>query len=174
MTRLNRYNENVVVLRDEDLGCIPWAIEWMIRYKFQRTGRWEIPEAHLATFQDIYNLESNTDGATKNNFTNILREIRRNHSTISLKHKYNFQNGTDKFQQIENLIGEEISIIMPIKPTPQSNAHIMPVYEVTPDIVRGINRITNQGNIETIPFRKNALIRMHDSGQSGKAIVYLP
>ena len=66
------------------------------------------------------------------------------------------------------------SELTPLSPlSPQSSAHIVPVIEVNQNTVEVIWRITDQGHQEISPFSKNDLIRWHDSGQSGRAIVCL-
>ncbi|MCJ7571910.1 MAG: hypothetical protein MUO82_08550 [Candidatus Thermoplasmatota archaeon] len=83
MAKLERYNEiNNVVQKREITGCIPWAIEWMIRYKGMVANDWKIPEGQLDVFQDNYDLESLCIGT--NSFQSIKTAIEHDYNTIQL------------------------------------------------------------------------------------------
>ena len=175
MTVLPRYSQIIVPLIDTDLGCTPWAIEWMIRYKANATNSWEIPECDLDIFQHKYNLHEQTGGDIENTYVNILEMAREFHPNIGLIHCNNYGNGqaVQKYQHIEQLIGQGMPCITTIRLPPQDNAHIVPVTEVGSDDVGVIWNITSSGHQEIRSFPKTDLYHMHNAGR-GKAFMYLP
>ena len=75
MPELNRYSEiNNVVQRSPITGCIPWAIEWMIRYKGVIHNYCKIPEVNLTNFQDDYDLAYRQ--IASNSFDSVVTAIK--------------------------------------------------------------------------------------------------
>ena len=175
MTTLARYNEIVPPLNDPVLGCIPWAIEWMMRYKGTVSGSWEIPSNQLHNFQTTYNLHRQTNGTTRNTYANILAAIIANHPNVGLVRCTTYQSGqaVQKFQRIESFIGQGIPCITSIKLRAQRNAHIVPVVEIRQDDIDVIWNIPNSGIQDIQSISKTDLFRMHNAGH-GTEFMYLP
>lgn len=175
MAILSGYDQINVHLIDPVYGCTPWAIEWMIRYKANVSGIWEIPTDDLDFFQYKYNLHEQTGGDIQNTYINILEMVREFHPNISLVHCNTYGNGQaqQKYQRIDQLIGQGIPCITTIRLSRQDNAHIVPVTEVRPDNVWVIWNITFSGHQDIRPFSKTSLFQMHDAGR-GRAFMYLP
>lgn len=175
MPSLPRYNQiNNAIQQDGVNGCIPWAIEWSVRYKNYITGQWRIPHGSLNTFQQDYNLFVKTHGAFQNTFDTILKEIRKYHSNTRLYHYRSFQagDGARKLNFLENQISKENPCIMPLKYS-QTSTHIMPIVEIDDLNVKLIWEIQQNGNQVIYQVPKNHLIHIHDSNLSGKTFVVL-
>jgi len=173
MTSLPQYRQiNNVIQQDRRYGCIPWAIEWSIRYKHLITGQWRIPVNSLNTFQQDYNLYVRTNRTTPNTFSTILNEIRKNHSRTRLYHYQRFQQGAGnrKILFIEKQILKGNPCIMPLKLT-RTSTHIMPVVEVDSNKFKMIWEIQQNGALVIFQVPKSVLINIHDSNLSGKAFI---
>lgn len=175
MTVLPGYNQINVPLIDTDLGCTPWAIEWMIRYKANTTDIWEIPEYDLDLFQYKYNLHEQTNGEIKNTYINILELVREFHPNIGLVHCNTYGTGQaeQKYQRIDQLIGQGIPCITTIRLVYQDNAHIVPVVEFGSNNMAVIWTITSSGHQDIRIIPKTDLFQMHNAGR-GRVFMYLP
>jgi hypothetical protein len=173
MPSLSRYNQiNNVILQDRRYGCIPWAIEWSIRYKHLITGQWKIPVNSLNTFQQDYNLYVRTNRTIQNTFATILKEIRKNHSRTRLYHYKKFQQGggSGKILFIEKQILRGNPCIMPLKLTPTST-HIMPIVEFDSNDFKMIWEIRQNGFQIICQVPKSYLIQIHNSNLSGRGFI---
>jgi len=175
MTTLNGYGGIATHLIDPEHGCIPWAIEWMIRYKGNVTGSWEIPSNQLNNFQTTYNVYRQTHRAARNTYASVLRAIEANHPGVGFVRDNTYQRNQamQKFQQIENLIGQGTPCITTIRLLPHHNAHIVPVVEINPNDIAVIWNIPNTGIQQIQRFSKNSLYQMHNAGR-GMGFMYLP
>jgi len=173
MPFLSRYNQiNNVIQQDRRHGCIPWTLEWSIRYKHLVTGQWKIPVNSINTFQNDYNLYVRTNRAVQNTFTTILKEIRKNHSRTGLYHYKKFRqgDGSRKILFIENQILRGNPCIMPLKLT-RTATHIMPIVEFDSTDFKMIWEINQNGSLTICQAPKSHLIHIHDSNLSGKDII---
>jgi hypothetical protein len=173
MPSLSQYSQiNNVIQQDRRNGCIPWALEWSIRYKHLITGQWKIPRNSLNTFQHDYNLYVRTNRTIQNTFASILKEIRKNHSRTGLYHYQKFQqgDGSRKILFIERQILRGNPCIMPIKLTPTST-HIMPIVEFDSNDLKMIWEIRQNGSQIICQVPRSYLIQIHDLNLSGKDII---
>ena len=150
-------------------------MEWMIRYKAYTTGNWEIPENDLTSFQEQYNLYIQSNRQIPNSYAAILHRIVANYPNVGLVHDTTYGNGqaVQKYDRIEQLIGQGTPCITTIRLSISDRAHIVPVTEVRPDEIDVIWNITASGHQDIRPFSKADLYQMHNAGR-GTAFMYLP
>jgi len=175
MAVLNRYGELTNAIQRRNLtGCIPWAIEWMIKYKQHTTSNRILTDAQLSTFQDDYDLQHQSGGTTINTFETIIPAIKQNHSSIQLFLRNNFRNeaGARKIRFIDGQIEIGNPCLIPVKYSP-TTVHIMPAIEITDTLVKLIWEIKPNGQQIIWEMTKNCLIEMHDMGLSGRGVVVL-
>ena len=156
MPKLNNYEETLVVQRNPITGCIPSAIEWMIRHK-----ETEAPD----DFQEKYDLEANGKG--KNTFETVSSAVQKEFSDLNFEF-LEFDNGKDKLEHIEKRISEQTPCLISITQSPTGGWHTVPVVEIdsgsvfvlwmdTYDIVKQIRR-----------YPRLNLEMMHDKWKGGK------
>jgi len=170
MAKLKNYKQIVVPQRHKKTGCIPTGIEWMVRYKASQTGEMNIPENDLNDFQEDFDLELN--GTGNNWFSSIKKEVEKKHPEISLE-IVEFNTGTEKYNYIEKLIEKGTSCIIPIRRTQYEDAHIVPVVEIDKTEVKVIWDADFNVGSKIKPISRGDLIRLHDGGIIGKAILIL-
>jgi len=162
--------ENIhVVQREKESGCLPAAIEWMIRYYAYRYNKWLIPEEELEDFQEKYDLEK--QGIGNNGIRAILKKIKESYPNIPLEHEY-FKDAERKYNTIKHLIEKDMPCVISIYPERVGKAHSVPVIGVDTNRVRFIDLSkTNVDEITKKPiqcrFPKKALIDQHNN-------IYMP
>jgi len=161
MEILKDYEGTLVVQRNPITGCIPSAIEWMMKYKGV-----EVPN----NFQEKYDLENQK--IAENTFKTVHSAVLKTYSKLNFEF-LEFDNGKDKLAHIEKRISEQIPCLISITQSPTGGWHIVPVVEIdstnvfvlwmdTFDIVKQIKRRPRR-NLEM----------MHDRWPGGKDILAL-
>ncbi len=160
---------------DRDNGCVPWGMEWLIRYKGLNSGVWEIPENQLTSFQNRYNLFVRTNRSVQNTFSSVLESIRNDYPNVGIIicSDYGKNQAQQKYERIEELTAQGIPCVTSIRLQERDRAHVVPVVQIQQDEISVIWEIPETGNIIPRPILKTSLYQMHNEGR-GRDFIYLP
>jgi len=173
MPELKNWENNLVIQRDTELGCIPAGYEWMIRML-------GIEGVKLDDFQEKFNLERKTKGhenEIKNNFESVANAVMQKYPQVKITYKkFNGKPGREKIAKIEELINANtpclISIAYLINPNTVAY-HTVPAIYIDSKKLKVIWRVDNQRVAEIREFLTEELIRRHENWRGGDDIAWM-
>ena len=164
MSILPNYHDTLVIQRQQKSGCVPSAIEWVLKYL-------KIENVNFNGFQEKYDLIYQKKG--NNDFGTISNLIKQDYPQVALICKiFEPGCGKEKIEFINDLINKTIPGLISISLSPYGGWHIVPVVEIDERRMAVLWMIEDTIERQKKEFPLSEIEFRHNEWPGGRDILY--